>query len=427
MTPEYLRRDSIGSRQSGLQCFVHRRFVRRQELEPVIVGRHRERYRPEPRNPLREQRSQSLVNEPAFERKEKKVVPFARFHSLDEKLVGSAECATTFAAPRGLARALPSPGPRNNPRAASPSRERSADASSPESGRRLPSHRGIAPLTFGARRTHAIMSRTRTNSSGVPAKRIDRREKSRDERFFDCAEPRAAQILDADVRVADDRADRHAMSSCNRRGLRHAIRRHHRVRPWNIPGIPSSAVPPLLTKSQYPLPFVIGQISESLSAPNFVQQLARARILRLRRRSLHAEREHRAGASTGYRDSITPASIPSRAAATSMSSSVCRRHACHSAESPGPVSAAARALKQSRDSLRASDLQHAIDRREVDAEVEDSMSRRRTAASPCEALPRPILFAFGRAIHDAARWCPPTPAARRESPDTRSPSASGCW
>ena len=64
-----------------------------------------------------------------------------------------------------------------------------------------------------------------------------------------------------------------------------------------------------------------------------------------------------------------------------------RRHARDAARRARPVAAAARALQQPRDSLSAADLQHAVHRREVHAEVE----RRCRDDAAQRALAQPVL------------------------------------
>ena len=87
------------------------------------------------------------------------------------------------------------------------------------------------------------------------------------------------------------------------------------------------------------------------------------------------------------------------------------------------MAAASGALQQARDALRAADLQHLVDGRVVDAEVEarraDDGAQPRCAAG----RPRPSRALRARASRDGARSGRPSPAAPRGSPGTRSRSA----
>ena len=69
-----------------------------------------------------------------------------------------------------------------------------------------------------------------------------------------------------------------------------------------------------------------------------------------------------------------------------------RRGASHAADDSGLMSAAAGALEQARDSLRAADLHDLIDRREIDAEVEarcaDDAAQRPRAQLVFDPIPR---------------------------------------
>src|SRR5690606_13040794 len=73
--------------QSLLQRLLQWRLVRREQLHAVVVHGEREADRLQPRDAVRQQRGQPLVYEPALERVDVVVVPFARVHMLDQKLV----------------------------------------------------------------------------------------------------------------------------------------------------------------------------------------------------------------------------------------------------------------------------------------------------------------------------------------------------
>ena len=97
------------------------------------------------------------------------------------------------------------------------------------------------------------------------------------------------------------------------------------------------------------------------------------------------------------------------------------------AHGTGPVAAPTRALNEPTDALGAPDLQHAVHRREVHAEVE----RRGAHHAAQLALTESVLDPFaGAPIHRAvvqARGRPPSPGAPRAAPGTRSQRWPGCW
>ena len=119
-------------------------------------------------------------------------------------------------------------------------------------------------------------------------------------------------------------------------------------------------------------------------------------------------RARRAAPSTGARGSIARSAAASRAAAASTSSSACVGTHGDARHCAGLVAAASGALQQARDAFRAADLQHLVDRREVDAEVEARRADDGTQPARRAGRPRPSRARRARASRDAARSCRPS-------------------
>ena len=115
------------------------------------------------------------------------------------------------------------------------------------------------------------------------------------------------------------------------------------------------------------------------------------------------------------------AAAAARAAAASTSSSACVGTTVTREICAGPVPAAAGALQQARDALRAADLQHLVDRREVDAEVEARRADDRAQPPVAQAVLDPVAHvALERAVVQRDRAGPVGPRLeQRLVPDLR--------
>ena len=159
------------------------------EPEAVVVDRDAERARRRARQPVAEQRREAEVREPAFERIEEEVVAVARRDALDQPLalVGQRRPAPLQLEQRPHELAARATRRRRASRRAISLRVRSA--SSVDSGIFAPIQRGTIAGVGGAGFTHAVISRTRTNSSTRPANtKQSPGAQPRDERLLDVAE-----------------------------------------------------------------------------------------------------------------------------------------------------------------------------------------------------------------------------------------------
>ena len=168
------RRDVVGEaggrEEPRRQRLVERRRVGGEQLDPVVVHRQREGDRPQAGDPPGEERRQPLVDQPSL-RRDRGRGGAPRATSAARRAARPRRGSPTSApAARGSGASAAISGPAKTPSRASSSRRRTAAASSVESGIRPPIQRGTAPLLPLARRTQAVMSRTRPAPASRPAK-----------------------------------------------------------------------------------------------------------------------------------------------------------------------------------------------------------------------------------------------------------------
>ena len=139
-------------------------------------------------------------------------------------------------------------------------------------GRFVPIQRGMAPLSELARRTQAVISRTRTSSSTLPGKdkAIAWLEKA-DKRLGHRTEARPLEITHLDLGVACNGADGQAMALRNVPVL-DDVATIHLYQPF-ILWVGVKGVATVDDKVERPAPFVVGQVAIGVGGAHFGQHL----------------------------------------------------------------------------------------------------------------------------------------------------------
>ena len=239
------------------------------------------------------------------------------------------------------------------------------------------------------------------------------------------AEPCAAEVLHRHAGIAHDGADVHAVAP-RRAAHRARARRPGRPAPRAGSRVGRKRRAALRDEVEAPLPALTRQAGIGGGAAHLV-------IQRIGTKPPPSATVTRCCTSTssGCAASCAPRcgrrQCAARAAAPSTSSRLCVGTSVMRDGRPGRMARAAGALQQPRHALGRADLQHALDRQEVDAQVEARGADHRLQLAVLQARARPSRAPRGRASRGAARSRRPSRAAPRASPGTRSPTASACW
>ena len=307
--------------------------------------------------------------------------------------------------------------------------EQLADArrdTSLESGLRPPCQRGTVAAPGFAGRTSAVMFSTRISSSACPPK--TKASPGESQAMNDSSTlPSRLPLQEAHVHrgVRHDRADRHAVAPRDRRVPHHVPAVHLLDAP--VLGVGLQRLAAARDEVEGPAPLGVGEVAEGArrtsprpSCASSTKPSPAAMVTRccVRRSS---------GLSTGRRDSMRRASAARRAAAASTNSSACEGTQLTRLTCPGRVARAAGALQQPRDALGTADLQHALHRGEVHAQVEARGRDDRLQPPLLQPLLHPAAHVGVERAVVQGRRAPPTPASPRGAPGTRSPPASACW
>ena len=247
----------------------------------------------------------------------------------------------------------------------------------------------------------------------------------RDERFLDRADVASVHHLHQHRRVGDDGADRHAMALGDA-PVGHAIDALGVAYDPVVLRVGAQRLAAAADEVERPREFLVGQLAIAPRGTNFRQhrvvaetgaqserdQVLHQHVERLFRCATRLDAAGRDGAARCRRlDELQRV----------------RRHDRHARRPARRMTAAARALQQACDALGAADLQHALHRQEVHAQIE--AGRRHDGFQPAvlQAALHPLARLPCRVTHGGARSRRPTSAARPAATGTRFRPASAYW
>ena len=406
--------------EPGREELLEGKRLGRDELDPVVVDRDREGRRPRAREPEREQHREPLMDEPPLEGVDEEMIAILGRAALDERLAGRGQRrephllledgpherhlgAVEHAAPRPVERA--------------PHRRRQRRRQ--REPRAVPARRRGGALRAADERRHVAdaheLDDIAREEEGVA------RMKPRDERLLDRTEPPPADERHRDGRVCGDGADVEPVDLSGARArepdgddavgidlLAHAVvllvaRERAAARPREV---------------EAPVEVGARERRERRRPPHLVEEFVRTEpATRRAGDDMLDEAVERRAPAVPLLDLARPDRIPRGGDLDELER--VRRHAQHLAARARTVSGSPRALDEPRDPLRRTDLDHPLDRREVDAEIE-TRGRDDDADPPFlhAGLDALAVLALERAMVDRERVAPrgPLPAERREPP-----------
>ncbi len=242
---------------------------------------------------------------------------------------------------------------------------------------------------------------------------------TRDERFLDCSKPGAAQVLHCDMCVAYDRSDRHAVATGDRAILDapHSIGAGNNLRILRIALESRTAI---ADEAECPPPLIVGKITERFRLADLVKHLRRNESLtrgnrdEMLRKHIERARDRITGFDCTCLHAITRSSDLDQLERMS-------RNARDPALRTGTMATSSSALQKPRDSLWASYLQHAVDRRKIDAKVETRSRHDAPKTRGTQSLfdPFPSLAVEGSVMKGNRSGPVGTPLENRLIPDLR--------
>ncbi len=381
--------------QAVLQRLIERRPLGRQELEAVVVRRQGEGDRPELRQAVGEQRREPLVDQPAFDRVDEEVVPFASLHPLDQQLVGGGNpgplcLELEYAAHRLHLGAIVA----TLPRLVEPEPDPAGELRRDRQARAGPVRHRVALLGGPPYVCHHAAHPDELERPPRKGEYVAGAEPGH-KLFLDRADRAAAEKLHLHGRFAHDGADRQPVAQGGAAARHHvaSLPLHHLA----VLGVCLERGAAAGDEVEHPAPLGIAQVAIGPGGPHFGQQLVRAEA-----------------AAEGDGDRVLCQQIErpldgppgldlaclERGARRGHVHQLQRvgRHAGEPADRARLVTAPPGPLDQAAHGLRAADLEHAVHRRKVHAEVEGRGTDHTAEAAVAEAILHPFA---GGSIHRA--------------------------